>query len=460
MVILYTEPRGFHHLIELKPENSVIEENDDAKKIQADLKAMNGPLWKASMVNKEKCFYATDEKDVMTYSNGLKSTHTATDEEKTFYKALFAPVMPAETTIEPKPAVQTPDTDKLSVEDIKKTLADNGIHAPAAVPATQAIYKTEKIAEYTTVATGLPFDIAIEKITTGDAPSQQATEEPEQSASNAEPDGQETPQQCESEPEAKEHTEATKPVEQPVSTDDKATAKPVGEKATAKASNIPKERKPRNIPPLKKSVPDTAYSIEDMLKKFEPDIQKLGGNDNTDVIWVRDQMAQMSEEDMSIVQYAMSAEKSLLKAIAYIASLCQKSSDYIVEGVIAMPCGHGNGYQFPREKALPYILEYFMVDEAEEKRMADEAAAKKKAENEAKAKAAKDKAKKNSGKKAAAATPALAPVIQLVQKPEETTTDVTPTEKSAEVAKPEFTAPVKKAKQVDPDQLDMFAMFS
>lgn len=466
MLILYTEPKGFHQLIELKSEIAVIEENDDAKKIQSELKSMNGPLWKASMLNKEESFFATDQTEVMCYRNGLKSMHSATDEEKAFYNTLFAPAVPAETADEAVPAVPTPETDKISVEDIKKILAENDIQAPVDVPAAQPVFKTEKTAEYTAVATGLPFDVVVEKITTEDVPSQPAegleqtsSEEPVQSADNTEPDDQETPPQCESNPDVKEQDEPAKPVEQPASTDAKAAGKPAEVKAPVKAGPVPAKRKPRIIPPLKKTVPDTAYSIEDMQKKFAPDIQKLGGEANTDVIWVRDQMSQMAEEDMSIVQYAMSDEKSLFKAIAYIASLCRNSAEYIVDGVIAMPCGHGNGYQFPKEKALPYILEYFMVDEAEEQRLKDEAAAKVKAENEARAKAAKDKAKKNSGKKAVAATPALTPVIPLVQKPEGTTTDVTPAEKPAEDVKPEVTAPVKKAKQADPDQLDMFALF-
>lgn len=207
----------------------------------------------------------------------------------------------------------------------------------------------------------------------------------------------------------------------------------------------------RKLPPIL-PVPPTNYSFEDANRKLAEDKTRLTDN-AADSLWTIEALSERCKEDHDFVQYVMREGKTFIGAYNYVADLAYKKLvGTRVENIKSCPMM----VDLSKENALPYFVEYFMLDDDEIARRKKKKADKEKAELEAK-NAAK-KAEKQKGKKKKA-TPVSMPKNDLLKGIEIPKAEV-PVEQKAEpqpVKKPE-TAVKEPENAIKGEQLDMFSL--
>lgn len=211
-------------------------------------------------------------------------------------------------------------------------------------------------------------------------------------------------------------------------------------------TNAPTERE---LPPIL-PVPSTNYSYEEAIKKLSADKMRLTSN-AADSLWTVDALCERCKEDHDFVQYVMREGKTFIAAYNYLAGLAlEKQVGAYVENLKETSLM----VELSKENALPYFIEYFMLDDDEITRRENEKRAKEKAEREAKAaKANQAKAKKGKAKKTPASAPAPAPKEDLLKEMEipKTETPEKPVRKQESTVKEPESA-------IKGEQLDMFSL--
>ena len=213
-------------------------------------------------------------------------------------------------------------------------------------------------------------------------------------------------------------------------------------------TDAPAERK---LPPIL-PVPPTNYSFEDAIRKLAEDKTKLTDN-AADSLWTIEALSKRCKEDHDFVQYVMREGKTFIGAYEYLAGLAYKK---LVGTRVENIKSCSMMVDLSKENALPYFVEYFMLDDNEIARRKKEKADKEKAEREAKKAANKAEKQKEKKKKS---TPVSVPKNDLLNGIEIPKAEV-PVEQKAEpqpVKKPE-TAVKEPENAIKGEQLDMFSL--
>ena len=309
---------------------------------------------------------------------------------------------------------------------VEKTAEEPAVEQPAELPAAEPAAAEEIVCEEQAIIEE-PADVETEpdegeadegEVDCEDASDDDTEDEPEETADEEAP--------AEDNPEAAPAPEAKTP------------AKP----AAPKQEVTFKDHKERKEPPLL-PVPDTDFTAEDAIRKLEIDKRFLTEN-ASDCLYVLAQLSEKCKADRDFCQYVMREGKTFIGSYKYLAELAR--NDYV--GVIVSGIS-GKMVDLSREAAIPYFVEYFMIDDEAIARAKKEEAEKKAAEKKAKdaAKAAKAKAKE-----AKKADPGLLAGIKIpdVPKAEAPKPAPAPAKPAAPVIKEE---PAQKN-----EQMDMFAM--
>ena len=320
---------------------------------------------------------------------------------------------------------------------VEKTAEEPAVEQPAELPAAEPAAAEEIVCEEQAIIEE-PAEVESEpdetepdegEVDFEDASDDDTEDEPE------EPADEEAP--AEDNPEAAPAPEAKTP------------AKP----AAPKQEVTFKDHKERIEPPLL-PVPDTDFTAEDAIKKLESDKHFLCEN-ASDCLYVLDQLSERCKTDRDFCQYVMRDGKTFIGSYKYLATLAK--NDFV--GMIVEGLG-GKMVDLSREAAIPYFVEYFMLNDDEIARLKKEEEEKKKAERAAAAAAKAAKTRKKNEKDKGR----LAGRIEKKEDPGLLAGIKIPDVPKAESPKP-APAPAKPAAPVaketpaqSNEQLDMFAM--